>query len=200
MSNCSTGSNPTAPGPAAPVTSTFTVVRTERAPRFSCADTVTCVGPSPSDIRAGSAESTIRSEASSSSASTTVVGVTGRLDRPVTSIVSSVSSTWSGSGVNVNVPVPDSSRALIVNAMSKTDSKSTASGPSIPLTEVEPGEHFYPYTVNSPMWISGALKRPPRLAPWIGQHTNEVLAEIGFSEGEVEQMIADGIALQRGDA
>lgn len=65
------------------------------------------------------------------------------------------------------------------------------------LTEVEPGDHFYAYTVNSPFWISGAAKRAPRLAPGIGEHTTEVLAELGFSDAEVEAMLADGIARQR---
>ena len=65
------------------------------------------------------------------------------------------------------------------------------------LTEVEPGDHFYAYTVNSPFWMSGAEKRTPRLAPGIGEHTTEVLRELGFDAREVEAMIADGVARQR---
>ena len=65
------------------------------------------------------------------------------------------------------------------------------------LTKVEPGPHFYAYTVNSPFWVSGAEKRTPRLAPGIGEHTREVLLEIGFSEAEVGTMLADGAARQR---
>ena len=65
------------------------------------------------------------------------------------------------------------------------------------LTDVEPGDHFYAYTVNSPFWMSGAEKRKPRLAPGIGEHTTEVLAELGFSDTEVEAMLAEGIARQR---
>lgn len=67
------------------------------------------------------------------------------------------------------------------------------------LTEVEPGDHFYAYTVNSPFWLSGAEKRTPRLAPGIGEHTTEVLRELGFNDAEVEKMLADGIARQRED-
>ena len=66
------------------------------------------------------------------------------------------------------------------------------------LTEVEPGDHFYAYTVNSPFWMSGAEKRTPRLAPGIGEHTREVLFEIGFNDAEVEEMLEEGIARQRG--
>ena len=65
------------------------------------------------------------------------------------------------------------------------------------LTEVEPGDHFYAYTVNSPFFMSGAKKRIPRLAPDIGEHTREVLLEIGFGDAEVEAMLADDVALQR---
>jgi len=65
------------------------------------------------------------------------------------------------------------------------------------LTEVEPGDHFYAYTVNSPFSMSGAEKRTPRLAPGIGEHTTEVLLEIGFSDTEIADMLADGIARQR---
>ena len=64
------------------------------------------------------------------------------------------------------------------------------------LTEVEPGDHFYAYTVNSPVWIDDTEKRTPRLAPNIGQHTREVLGELGFSTKEVQQMLNDGIARQ----
>ena len=65
------------------------------------------------------------------------------------------------------------------------------------LTEVEPGPHFYAYTVNSPFWMSGAEKRTPRLAPGIGEHTREILVEIGFDGSDVDAMLAEGIALQR---
>ena len=64
------------------------------------------------------------------------------------------------------------------------------------LTEVEPGDHFYAYTVNSPVWIDDTEKRTPRLAPTIGQHTREVLGEIGLSTEQVQQMLNDGIARQ----
>ena len=45
--------------------------------------------------------------------------------------------------------------------------------------------------------MSGAEKRTPRLAPGIGEHTREILIEIGFSDADVEAMLAEGIALQR---
>ena len=66
------------------------------------------------------------------------------------------------------------------------------------LTEVEPGSHFYAHTVNSPVWLSGVTKQKPRLAPEVGQHTEEVLLELGFDADEVSAMLTAGIARQQG--
>ena len=66
------------------------------------------------------------------------------------------------------------------------------------LTEVEAGSHFYAHTVNSPVWISGVAKREPRLAPEVGEHTEEVLGELGFDADEVSAMLTSGVARQRG--
>ena len=65
------------------------------------------------------------------------------------------------------------------------------------LTEVEPGSHFYAHTVNSPVWISGVAKRKPGLAPAVGEHTEEVLRELGFTAAEVSAMLEAGVARQR---
>ncbi|MFT4097628.1 MAG: CoA transferase [Rhodoblastus sp.] len=45
-------------------------------------------------------------------------------------------------------------------------------------------------TVNSPIWISGESKVPPRMAPELGQHTDEVLREIGFDADAIARMRA----------
>jgi crotonobetainyl-CoA:carnitine CoA-transferase CaiB-like acyl-CoA transferase len=43
-------------------------------------------------------------------------------------------------------------------------------------------------TVDSPFQISGEVKSPPRMAPEIGQHTRQVLAEFGIDPAEIEPL------------
>lgn len=47
-------------------------------------------------------------------------------------------------------------------------------------------------TVNSPIWIEGHDKVKPTLAPEIGQHTNEVLASLGFGPDEIQALRESG--------
>ena len=47
-------------------------------------------------------------------------------------------------------------------------------------------------TVDSPFFIGGEAKHPPRMAPGIGQHTREILEEFGVSPGDIEVLAAAG--------
>jgi crotonobetainyl-CoA:carnitine CoA-transferase CaiB-like acyl-CoA transferase len=47
-------------------------------------------------------------------------------------------------------------------------------------------------TINSPIWIDGSDKQPPRHPPGIGQHSNEVLREAGFDAAEIQRLRASG--------
>jgi crotonobetainyl-CoA:carnitine CoA-transferase CaiB-like acyl-CoA transferase len=46
-------------------------------------------------------------------------------------------------------------------------------------------------TVDSPFKISGEVKAQPRMAPSIGEHTRELLAEFGCSAAEIEALAAE---------
>jgi crotonobetainyl-CoA:carnitine CoA-transferase CaiB-like acyl-CoA transferase len=48
-------------------------------------------------------------------------------------------------------------------------------------------------TVDSPLYVSGASKVAPRKAPNVGQHSDEILAEAGYSDTEVECLRAGGV-------
>jgi formyl-CoA transferase len=48
------------------------------------------------------------------------------------------------------------------------------------------------YTVNSPVTIKEARKEPPRPAPALGQHSDEVLRELGLDAAEIEALHASG--------
>lgn len=48
-------------------------------------------------------------------------------------------------------------------------------------------------TINTPIFIEGAQKVPPRMAPHVGQNSDEVLAAAGFNAAEIAKMRAAGI-------
>jgi formyl-CoA transferase len=54
--------------------------------------------------------------------------------------------------------------------------------------EIEDGDGLK--TVDSPFQITGEVKRAPRMAPGIGQHTEALLREFGCSPAEIEALAA----------
>ncbi len=50
-----------------------------------------------------------------------------------------------------------------------------------------------PRTISSPLWIDGAPKRKPQAAPSIGEHSAEVLGEIGLSPAEIDGLRDAGV-------
>lgn len=48
-------------------------------------------------------------------------------------------------------------------------------------------------TINTPIFIEGAKKVQPRMAPHVGQNSDEVLAAAGFNAAEIAKMRAAGI-------
>ncbi|HYS81061.1 MAG TPA: hypothetical protein VEM76_10135, partial [Anaeromyxobacteraceae bacterium] len=47
-------------------------------------------------------------------------------------------------------------------------------------------------TISSPIQVHGLAKVPARRAPEIGEHSEEVLAELGFSSGQIDGFRASG--------
>ena len=70
------------------------------------------------------------------------------------------------------------------------DIQANASGALTPLYGLEGKADR---TVNSPLWIDGVTKRPACRAPELGEHSIQLLEEIGFSEKDIEKLMAAGI-------
>lgn len=51
-------------------------------------------------------------------------------------------------------------------------------------------------TVRTPVMISGELPETRMQTPQLGEHTSQVLRELGYSEEEIQQFIEKGIAVQ----
>ncbi|HEY3031644.1 MAG TPA: CoA transferase, partial [Bradyrhizobium sp.] len=47
-------------------------------------------------------------------------------------------------------------------------------------------------TINSPIWVDGSQKIPPRRPPDIGEHSDDVLREAGYDEASIRQLRASG--------
>jgi crotonobetainyl-CoA:carnitine CoA-transferase CaiB-like acyl-CoA transferase len=77
----------------------------------------------------------------------------------------------------------------IVAAMDEIadDEQILASGALVPFAD---GSSL---TVNSPLWIAGQQKLPPRPAPAVGEHSEEILREAGFGADEIHAMREAGI-------
>ena len=73
------------------------------------------------------------------------------------------------------------------------DPQMYASGTLVPMDDPRAGARF---TVSSPLWIHGEDKRPPTMAPEVGEHTVEVLREFGFAAEEIDALLRSGAIAQ----
>jgi crotonobetainyl-CoA:carnitine CoA-transferase CaiB-like acyl-CoA transferase len=51
------------------------------------------------------------------------------------------------------------------------------------------------HTIDTPLKIDGVNKVTPDVAPTVGQHTCEILASLGYSEAEINDLLSRGAAL-----
>jgi formyl-CoA transferase len=47
-------------------------------------------------------------------------------------------------------------------------------------------------TINSPIWVDGSQKVPPRHPPGIGEHSDEILRQAGYDEAAIAQLRTSG--------
>ncbi|HTA92207.1 MAG TPA: CoA transferase [Polyangiaceae bacterium] len=65
------------------------------------------------------------------------------------------------------------------------------------IVPIDDGSPTTRYTVDSPFTVAGAPKVPPRLAPDLGQHSEEVLAELGYDIAQINALRAAGVVPQQ---
>ena len=56
----------------------------------------------------------------------------------------------------------------------------------------EMADHSGLRTIDSPIHIEGEVKRPPARAPEIGEHSQKVLADFGYTTDQIDRLVNNG--------
>src|SRR5262249_9504904 len=75
----------------------------------------------------------------------------------------------------------------------RRDRQMVDSGALVPIDDPRAGA---PLTVSSPLWVDDTPKVPPRYPPELGEHSSEILREIGYGEAEIDALIASRVIVQ----
>ena len=78
----------------------------------------------------------------------------------------------------------------------RDDPQMVASGALVPIDDPRAGASL---TVASPLWLEGVNKVPPRFAPGLGEHSVEILREAGYSDAEIDALLATRTVVQNKD-
>jgi len=64
--------------------------------------------------------------------------------------------------------------------------------PSGAVRPVDPAQFGVGTMIDSPIFVDGAARRPPEPAPAVGQHSDEILAELGYDNTAIGELRASG--------
>ena len=53
-----------------------------------------------------------------------------------------------------------------------------------------------PLVVNHPVQVSGVEHAPMKLAPLLGEHSQEVLEELGYDSNSIDELLSDGVVVE----